>query len=174
MFKLKFFILFVLAGLCFGDTSASETGSGNGEGESNSSGAAGTAEVGDTSAGQVNTGEKSGESGDDGKSKEGEKATAGNTSGNNKAGHTLPDFIGSEKNKKDYVTRLVDLCTTKHSLFKINEHNISFATCTFTCLSSTPSVTSVNERIPEGMICNDKNTTCPGEGPCPPLPVPNC
>nr|AAY66813.1 putative secreted salivary protein [Ixodes scapularis] len=167
MFTLKFFILFLLAGLCFGDTSAGETASGNGqgEGEGESSGAAGNAEVGDTSAGQDNTGEKSRESGDDGKSKEGKKATAG---------HTLPHFIGSEKNKKDYVTKLVDLCITKHSINKINENNISFSTCTFSCLSSTPFVTSVNERIPEGMICNDKDTKCPVEGPCPPLPVPNC
>uniref|UniRef100_A0A0K8RIX6 Putative ixodes 8-cys protein n=1 Tax=Ixodes ricinus TaxID=34613 RepID=A0A0K8RIX6_IXORI len=165
MFKLKFFTLFVLAGLCFG--------SGNGEGEGHSPGEAETAEGGDTSADQGNNEKKPEESADDGKSKAGEEATAGKAGGN-KAGHKLPNFIGTEEDKNDYVKRLLSTCSTKYNIPKINEYNISFPTCTFTCLSSTAFISSVNERIPKGMICNENNITCLDEGPCPSLPVPNC
>uniref|UniRef100_V5GJX9 Putative secreted protein n=1 Tax=Ixodes ricinus TaxID=34613 RepID=V5GJX9_IXORI len=102
MFKLKFFILFALAILCFGDTRVSESGSGNGEGEGNSSGA-------DTEKNKENTN-------DDQKGEQDTKKTT-ETRG---PGHTLPEFIGGTQDKKNYVLKLLQNCNPQY-LSKINE-----------------------------------------------------
>uniref|UniRef100_A0A0K8RI10 Putative ixodes 8-cys protein n=1 Tax=Ixodes ricinus TaxID=34613 RepID=A0A0K8RI10_IXORI len=86
-------------------------------------------------------------------------------------GHDLPNFIGGEIEKKDYVMKLINLCDSDHMSFKINEKNISFETCTFACMSSVSNKPSTTKRIPLGMICNRDKNVCPRTGNC---PLPSC
>uniref|UniRef100_V5I0F9 Putative secreted protein n=1 Tax=Ixodes ricinus TaxID=34613 RepID=V5I0F9_IXORI len=107
MFTLKFFILFVLAGLCFGDTSASGTGS-NTQGNDASDGQEKEKkEVGSPekpAGGNGVGGKEDSETNDNGE----EQASAGATADPGKrAGLGLPDFIGDPNTRKLYVDALV-------------------------------------------------------------------
>uniref|UniRef100_V5H3M9 Putative secreted protein n=2 Tax=Ixodes ricinus TaxID=34613 RepID=V5H3M9_IXORI len=104
MFKLKFFILFVLAVLCFG--------SGNGEGE-------GTSSVAERK--------------------------------NRTLGQDLPDYIGTSEQKKEYMIKLLSACGGQSQQYKVNEKQISFHNCTYTCVQRNRDSTSRVHRIPEGM-----------------------
>uniref|UniRef100_A0A0K8R9F7 Putative ixodes 8-cys protein n=1 Tax=Ixodes ricinus TaxID=34613 RepID=A0A0K8R9F7_IXORI len=156
MLKLSFFIVLVLAGLCFGGASS---------GGSSSS-------VGDDS-GKDNTEDKD---------RKEETSPAENTpkeslpGGSEKPlGHNLPDFIGGEEAKRSYVTRLVSECSTEHYKFKINEQNITFPKCTFSCISESGNQPTKELRIPQGMVCNKQNDTCPKTGDCPEVKeLPSC
>uniref|UniRef100_A0A0K8RB45 Putative ixodes 8-cys protein n=1 Tax=Ixodes ricinus TaxID=34613 RepID=A0A0K8RB45_IXORI len=168
MFTLKFFILFVLAGLCFGDTSDSETAGGS-SGNEASSGTqkeeqdTETSNVGETSDGKENNAETS----------EGQNNDEGDIQKKNMGIH-LPSFIGNDRDKVSYMNNLLSVCNTKHSLNKINKVNITFENCTFVCLSNSAIATNKEERIPTGLLCNSGGKTCPDEGPCPKLPLPSC
>uniref|UniRef100_V5ICD1 Putative secreted protein n=1 Tax=Ixodes ricinus TaxID=34613 RepID=V5ICD1_IXORI len=107
MFTLKFFILFVLAGLCFGDASASGTGS--------------NTQVNGASDGQE-------------KEKEEVGSPGGATEPKNGPGEGLPDFIGDEEKKKKYVNTLVTNCGNLGD-WKVNEKHInaSLPRCTYIC-----------------------------------------
>uniref|UniRef100_A0A0K8RL31 Putative ixodes 8-cys protein n=1 Tax=Ixodes ricinus TaxID=34613 RepID=A0A0K8RL31_IXORI len=174
MFKLKFFILFVLAGLCFG--------SGNGEGEDNSSGA------GDTSLSESVDGSSS-------------NSEAGESSGNRDPSGApgeiteknlhLPAFVGDVKNKTHLLNELVTLCETsqqsntesnpiiaKRSKTSggydvVNQDSLNFTTCTFKCKKSKEKE-EVTLRMPTGTVCNDKYDTCGNTGDCPLMPLPAC
>nr|AAG43147.1 salivary gland 16 kD protein [Ixodes scapularis] len=152
MFKLKFFILFALAGLCFGDTSPSETGASSSDGEAGSE-PAGSETVDQTSEGKDG-------SGDIQKSKS--------------IGDHLPDFIGTNQDKVSYLNRLLSVCNKKHNLRKINKVNITFELCTFVCLSESVTGTNQEERIPTDLVCNSNKDKCPKEGSCPTPPLPSC
>uniref|UniRef100_A0A0K8RB26 Putative ixodes 8-cys protein n=1 Tax=Ixodes ricinus TaxID=34613 RepID=A0A0K8RB26_IXORI len=177
MFKLKFFILFVLAGLCFGDTSASETGSRNSEGENNSSGATGTAEGGDTSVGQGNNGEKPAESPGDGKSRVGDEATAGETSdGKNDNEKTfqsaiqLPPWI---KDPKNFMDALLKLCDPHHKEERINKESIDWNKCEYTCrhyVASNGHIKKLPDNTPCGIGKKCKDGTCVED----PITFPSC
>uniref|UniRef100_A0A0K8RB48 Putative ixodes 8-cys protein n=1 Tax=Ixodes ricinus TaxID=34613 RepID=A0A0K8RB48_IXORI len=112
MFTLKFFILFVIAGLCFGDTSAS--GTDDQEKEKVEVGSAGN--TANNNAG-------------DGKGDSDDAANRGN-----RAGHGLPHFIGDEEGRKNYVNVLVTKCGNSGE-WKVNEKNItaSLPRCTYIC-----------------------------------------
>uniref|UniRef100_A0A0K8RA01 Putative ixodes 8-cys protein n=1 Tax=Ixodes ricinus TaxID=34613 RepID=A0A0K8RA01_IXORI len=171
MLKLSFFIVLVLAGLCFG---ASETEEGV-EGTNNSGGTSSggsSSSVGDDS----HKGDKEDEDQNEEKAPAQETSKESPSDGDQKPlGHSLPDFIGGEKAKRSYATRLATLCTVEHHKFKINEHNISFPQCTFSCISESGDQPTKNLRIPEGMVCNKQNDTCPETGDCPEVKeVPSC
>ncbi|XP_040075331.1 uncharacterized protein LOC8042074 isoform X4 [Ixodes scapularis] len=152
MFKLKFFILFVLAGLCFGDPSASET-VGDSSGKRDSS---------DTEKEEKDTETTNAQTSEDQKNKE-EK----------QLGVHLPSFIGSDEDKVSYMNQLLSACP-KDSPYKINKENITFENCTFVCISDGATTSNKEERIPTGLLCNSGGKKCPDEGPCPKLQFPSC
>uniref|UniRef100_A0A0K8R9H9 Putative ixodes 8-cys protein n=1 Tax=Ixodes ricinus TaxID=34613 RepID=A0A0K8R9H9_IXORI len=130
MFKLKFFILFVLAGLCFSYASPMETSSRNGEGEGNLPGAAKTAEGGDTSGTgkRVPPLEKEGEASPSGTgdSESEQKEESTDAKGNHPLGYNLPTFIGDLEERRKYATTLQSTCSTQHQEYKINREKNKF------------------------------------------------
>uniref|UniRef100_A0A6B0V496 Putative conserved secreted protein n=1 Tax=Ixodes ricinus TaxID=34613 RepID=A0A6B0V496_IXORI len=166
MFTLKFFILFVLAGLCFGDTSASGTGQASdvdsdsgvplSDGAS-SSGSEGSKDKANQSEGESSSGGESGSGGGSGKRKP--------------AGMGLPDFIGDPEAKKSYVNDLVKKCGNENDTWKVNEINItlSLPNCTYTC-QKTSDKTTKELRIPEGKVCGSNGAVALCER-APDLPV---
>uniref|UniRef100_A0A0K8RI99 Putative ixodes 8-cys protein n=1 Tax=Ixodes ricinus TaxID=34613 RepID=A0A0K8RI99_IXORI len=109
----------------------------------------------------------------------------------------IPDFIGNNEKKKELLSQLLRSCdshgktTSSISLplarnevaqvsltgssHAVNEYLVSFPNCTFVCTPKNGS--SQQEQfilhMPEGTICNEKNNTCPSEGPCPVPPLPS-
>uniref|UniRef100_V5HBG1 Putative secreted protein n=1 Tax=Ixodes ricinus TaxID=34613 RepID=V5HBG1_IXORI len=170
MFRLGFFLLFVLAGLCFGDASASETvdgASSNGEADPGS----GVSSAADGAGGSETAGQPS-----DGKNQEGQTSDGENQGASNKelgsetggdiqqqktVGDHLPDFIGNKTDKIKYMDRLLSLCNANHNLYTINQIQITFENCTFICVSNSPTVQNQQERIPEDLVCNSDREKCP-------------
>nr|BAN29018.1 salivary gland protein Salp16 Iper-1 [Ixodes persulcatus] len=176
MFKLKLFILFALAGLCFGDTSASGTVGGSSGNEASSDNQKKEQDTeatnGQTSDGNDNDAQTSG-----GRNNEAQTSEGQNNKGDiqkKKIGDHLPGFIGNDTDKVSYLNKLLSVCNKKHNLHKINKVNITFEKCTFVCLSEGITATNQEERIPTGLLCNSGGGTCPKEGSCPKLPLPSC
>uniref|UniRef100_V5HDJ2 Putative secreted protein n=1 Tax=Ixodes ricinus TaxID=34613 RepID=V5HDJ2_IXORI len=118
MFTLKFFILFVLAGLCFGDTSAGGT-------------------AGDSSGNEAPSGNQNGEQGtetrNDGTSdgKNNDEATVAKTF-ENAAG--LPSWI---KDKKSFLNDLLTLCHNQNPSERISNDTIDWNNCKYKCRHDT-------------------------------------
>uniref|UniRef100_A0A0K8RAI2 Putative ixodes 8-cys protein n=1 Tax=Ixodes ricinus TaxID=34613 RepID=A0A0K8RAI2_IXORI len=191
MFKLKFFILFVLAGLCFGDSSGSETDAspevaessgGNSQDSGPSAQQQPSEQVGQSDmessnkdkkseGSEPNDGTSDGNSGDDGQNDESSTKRQNRT-----IGYELPEFVGDADKKRSYVVKLLAKCDSQNQLYKVNEKEIkvNFKNCTYTCLGlGTPPNNKV-VRIPEGFVCDVQNMTCPKEGNCPSPPLPSC
>uniref|UniRef100_V5GL70 Putative conserved secreted protein n=1 Tax=Ixodes ricinus TaxID=34613 RepID=V5GL70_IXORI len=163
MLKLSFFIVLVLAGLCFG---ASETEEGV-EGTNNSGGT--------SSGGSSSLGNKDDEDQNEEKFPAEETPKESVSDGTQPLGYYLPDFIGDAEAKQTYVTKLVSECSKDHYKYKINEHNITFPKCTYMCISESGNKPTKVLRIPHGMVCNKKKDTCPETGDCPEVKeVPSC
>uniref|UniRef100_A0A0K8RAA1 Putative ixodes 8-cys protein n=1 Tax=Ixodes ricinus TaxID=34613 RepID=A0A0K8RAA1_IXORI len=166
MFTLKFFILFVLAGLCFGDESASGTGISSEVDGGSSSNTQGNA----ASDGQEAEKEQEGSAG---KATDGHGGDGKKDSGKH-AGQGLPDFIGDEKIRKQYVDTLVTMCGGS-SVWKVNEKkiNASLPRCTYICEGINNSSATSEQRIPKDMVCGPNNAKCGAEGDCP-VNLPSC
>uniref|UniRef100_V5HAR2 Putative secreted protein n=1 Tax=Ixodes ricinus TaxID=34613 RepID=V5HAR2_IXORI len=181
MFTLKFFILFVLAGLCFGDASNSESGTSSGNQDAKSAGSQDTNSDGSQDANSDGSQDANSAGSQDANSagSQGSPAEAGSESGaakpDREMGDGLPDFIGNNTEKVQYMRQLLSKCHHQNDLFKINKGNISFKNCTYICLSQGLEQTR-EERIPEGLLCDSDNHRCPKTGDCPTaLPtLPSC
>uniref|UniRef100_A0A147BW95 Putative ticsk ixostatin n=1 Tax=Ixodes ricinus TaxID=34613 RepID=A0A147BW95_IXORI len=178
MFKLKLFILFALAGLCFGDSSGSDTvdaASSNGEaaGDAGGSETAGNSERGQEGSvgGPSDTGGASDNQQTEPQETETPDAAKETT---HHVGEGLPEFLGNLTARKSYALKLLSACDKEHNLWKINEKNITFQNCTYTCLSKSGKLPPKENRIPTGLVCNTQKDTCPETGGCPPLPLPSC
>uniref|UniRef100_A0A0K8R9D5 Putative ixodes 8-cys protein n=1 Tax=Ixodes ricinus TaxID=34613 RepID=A0A0K8R9D5_IXORI len=174
MFTLKFFILFVLAGLCFGDTSASGTGSNTQGNTASDDQEKEKVEVG--SAGNTannNAGDGKGDSETNGNGEE-EATTDDAANRGNRAGHGLPHFIGDEEGRKNYVNVLVTKCGNSGE-WKVNEKNItaSLPRCTYICENIKNSSATNVQRIPKDMVCGPNQAKCGDEGDCP-VNLPSC
>uniref|UniRef100_A0A0K8RM76 Putative ixodes 8-cys protein n=1 Tax=Ixodes ricinus TaxID=34613 RepID=A0A0K8RM76_IXORI len=184
MFKLKFFILVVLAGLCFGDASTSETDEASSNGKADpgngaspaADGAGGSETPGQPSDGknqevQTSDGENQGAS-----NKELGSETGGDIQQQKTVGDHLPDFIGNKTDKIKYMERLLNLCNANHNLYTINQIQITFENCTFICVSNSQTVQNQQERIPEDLVCSSDRKKCPKTGNCPEVvpTLPSC
>uniref|UniRef100_A0A0K8RA12 Putative ixodes 8-cys protein n=1 Tax=Ixodes ricinus TaxID=34613 RepID=A0A0K8RA12_IXORI len=170
MLKLSFFIVLVLAGLCFGTSKTEEGVEGTNNSGGTSSGGS-SSSVGDDS----HKGNKKDEDQNEEKAPAEETPKESPSDGTQPLGYYLPDFIGDAEAKKNYVTKLVSKCSNDHYRYKINEHNITFPKCTYRCISESGNKPTEVLRIPEGMVCNEKKDTCPETGDCPEVKeVPSC
>uniref|UniRef100_V5H8D7 Putative secreted protein n=1 Tax=Ixodes ricinus TaxID=34613 RepID=V5H8D7_IXORI len=173
MFKLKLFILFALAGLCFGEPS---------DGGSNPD---------QVSEDGSSSGDKESEAGGNGET--GERPEASSETGNpiGLLNTSIPNFVGSYETKRSLVSSFVDNCrkeipktssvesrtdtsegTTEPSSPIINLKSVDFKNCTFVC--KLPKNTTVMMPMPKGTVCDKHNKTCPGNGVCPTSPIPAC
>uniref|UniRef100_A0A0K8RH79 Putative ixodes 8-cys protein n=1 Tax=Ixodes ricinus TaxID=34613 RepID=A0A0K8RH79_IXORI len=166
MFKLRFFILFLLAGSYFAESSSVESDSGAGEelaplkveGETSPSGtgASDSEKKDENTDGSQTNGEKEAEGGGS-KEKEG-------------AGYGLPEYIGSSEERRDYMIKLLSTCSNQNQMYSVNEKDIFFHNCTYICVKRDANLTPEVRRIPPGMICNKDQGKCPDDGNCP-LPM---
>uniref|UniRef100_A0A0K8RB55 Putative ixodes 8-cys protein n=1 Tax=Ixodes ricinus TaxID=34613 RepID=A0A0K8RB55_IXORI len=174
MFKLKFFILFVLAGLCFGDASASETAgesSGNEASSGNQKGEEGT----ETNNDQTSNGENSDDQKPAGTVNEDQASEGKNNEGatvdktfENTVG--LPSWI---KEKKSFLNNLLKLCHNQNPRERISNDTINWENCEYRCRHDKNEEGHV-KHLPENTPCGNgkicKNNTCVDE----PVHLPSC
>uniref|UniRef100_A0A0K8RAR7 Putative ixodes 8-cys protein n=1 Tax=Ixodes ricinus TaxID=34613 RepID=A0A0K8RAR7_IXORI len=176
MFKLKLFILFALAGLCFGQASGVDSGDSGvpSPDDASSLGSKGENDEakqseespsgGDSGSGDGEVGPSPGGNGDSGDARDGGKP----------AGTNLPSFIGTPQQKKSYVDSLVKNCGNDNT-WKVNENNItiSLQKCTYTCQNISNTDVTKELRIPPGMVCGSHDAKCGESGDCPVI-LPSC
>uniref|UniRef100_A0A0K8R934 Putative ixodes 8-cys protein n=1 Tax=Ixodes ricinus TaxID=34613 RepID=A0A0K8R934_IXORI len=172
MFTLKFFILFVLAGLCFGDTSDSGRGSSSevdGGSSSNTQGNTASDDQEQEKKEVGSAGKATNDNGNDGKEGSGVATNPGKH-----AGYGLPGFIGDEGTRKLYLNDLVKQCG-EISVWKVNEGNItaSLSKCTYICVKKNDSSATKELRIPKDKVCGPNQAKCGETGECPVI-VPSC
>uniref|UniRef100_A0A0K8R7V2 Putative ixodes 8-cys protein n=1 Tax=Ixodes ricinus TaxID=34613 RepID=A0A0K8R7V2_IXORI len=177
MFKLSsFLVVFVLAGLCFGASSEDNSSSGK-EASSNAGGTGNEAlsgsggeitadnedpSVSDSAAGGKNQEDKeqNGEASGGDSHKENQGIGTNTENDDRTLGNKLPDFIGGLDEKKGYVKKLLSTCSPQYQTHKINENEINFENCTYTCIRLTTPQVKEETRIPSGMTCGDGNRRC--------------
>nr|AAY66587.1 putative secreted salivary protein [Ixodes scapularis] len=148
MFKLRFFILFILAGLCFGETSS------NGEGDSPKNGAPSAAD----SAGGSETTDKSDEKEEADKTND--KSFA-NTVG-------LPPWI---TNSTSFLNTLLMNCHPHNKKETIRNDTINWEKCEYTCRHN-QGEEGHKEPLPDNTPCGNgkkrRNKVCEDEPVSPP------
>uniref|UniRef100_A0A0K8R979 Putative ixodes 8-cys protein n=1 Tax=Ixodes ricinus TaxID=34613 RepID=A0A0K8R979_IXORI len=175
MLDLRIFILFVLAGLCFGASLEDQSSDGNSHGSNPPAEPqpSAQAEQSDKVNGQSKEQEQKEEQTEE-KVEDKEKESSTKNQEEKRLGHALPDFIGDSKQKKEYVITLQKSCDAQNQVYKINEEQINFKSCTYSCMKLGNFPESVERRIPVGMTCGEKNMKCPEQGDCPTPPLPSC
>uniref|UniRef100_A0A0K8R8S8 Putative ixodes 8-cys protein n=1 Tax=Ixodes ricinus TaxID=34613 RepID=A0A0K8R8S8_IXORI len=192
MLNLRIFILLVLAGLCFGASLEEPQSSGD-----NSQDSGPPAEPQPSAqAEESNKDSSQNKENDEGSPKEekpeGSEPKDGTSDGNSeneeqndesatkgenrKIGYELPDFVGDANKKRSYVLTLLANCDKQNQMYKVNERDIkiNFKNCSYTCMGLGIKPQYKVERIPEGLVCDIQNMTCPSEGNCPDPPLPSC
>uniref|UniRef100_V5HBA9 Putative secreted protein n=1 Tax=Ixodes ricinus TaxID=34613 RepID=V5HBA9_IXORI len=149
MFKLRFFILFLLAGLYFAESSPVESDSGKGEGVQTLEGKGETSPIGNGASGSEKKEESTGAtkklthlisdqavSETNGEKKEPEGGSSKEEEGaerkNRTLGSDLPDYIGTLDERRHYMVTLLGACGGQSQEYKINEGEIFFHNCTYT------------------------------------------
>uniref|UniRef100_A0A6B0V497 Putative conserved secreted protein n=1 Tax=Ixodes ricinus TaxID=34613 RepID=A0A6B0V497_IXORI len=175
MFKLKFFILFVLAGLCFGDPSGSETGT--------SSGGQGSPAEGGSESGVSLVGDQSSDS----EGKEKQTDSNGQDSGD-QLENTKPETQDKDttrtfenavdlppwiKNTTSFLNLLLRLCHNQNRMERISSDTIHWENCTYDCRHDKGGYPHV-EKLPNGTPCGNgkicDNNKCVEE----PTTLPSC
>uniref|UniRef100_A0A0K8RH51 Putative ixodes 8-cys protein n=1 Tax=Ixodes ricinus TaxID=34613 RepID=A0A0K8RH51_IXORI len=177
MFKLSFFLVFVFAGLCFGETSEDGVSSGGGSGS-------GDLSLGDSSGSgtedkKVETQLPEGDDSSDGQSNSGTI-----TQTLELLNKSVPDFVGNYDEKKKLLSSFITSCGTNQthvasvesktlineeiattSRAAINLMSVNFPNCTFVC--KLPNGQTFLMNMPKDTPCDKFQKTCPGDGPCP-------
>uniref|UniRef100_A0A0K8R8F8 Putative ixodes 8-cys protein n=1 Tax=Ixodes ricinus TaxID=34613 RepID=A0A0K8R8F8_IXORI len=195
MFKLKFFILFVLAGLCFGDSSGSETGDasnsqsgpssvgqdtnsdGSQDGTSQNSGPPSQPQTSEQ-ADQSNNGseDKKKETESNGEDSENQKQDTEPKNHENRPQRKFEDAVGLPswiKNATAFLNHLLTLCHNQNIWERVSNDTIHWENCTFDCRHDVNAYPHV-KNLPEGTPCGDRkiceNNSCVGE----PTTLPSC
>uniref|UniRef100_A0A6B0UX45 Putative conserved secreted protein n=1 Tax=Ixodes ricinus TaxID=34613 RepID=A0A6B0UX45_IXORI len=159
MFKLSFFLVFVFAGLCFGEVSSGGS-SGSGPEEQN-----------------VET-----KSPEEGTNKETlvllNNSVPEFVGSYEKKKELLSTFIESCNTKRRDVTSvesntLANKETATNPSPAISLISLYFHNCTFLCKPPNNGPTFLMP-MPNGTLCDKHKNRCPGDGPCPTPPIPAC
>uniref|UniRef100_A0A0K8RHI1 Putative ixodes 8-cys protein n=1 Tax=Ixodes ricinus TaxID=34613 RepID=A0A0K8RHI1_IXORI len=148
MFKLSFFLVFVFAGLCFGETS---------EGEVSSGGRSGSGAPQNITEGHLDM-----------------PSFVGDVNQKKNLLAKLVDLCNATQPSTTTSTTITSKRSeTTERYAVVNQKTLNFNTCTFTCKPPTDQQ-EFTLRMPKGTICNEKNSKCGDTGDCPPMPVPAC
>uniref|UniRef100_A0A0K8RCN6 Putative ixodes 8-cys protein n=1 Tax=Ixodes ricinus TaxID=34613 RepID=A0A0K8RCN6_IXORI len=84
----------------------------------------------------------------------GESKSPGEEKEGRSLGSDLPTYIGTLEARKEYMMKLLEACGGQSQEHKLNEREIFFHNCTYTCVRRGQNPTPEVRRIPTGMICN--------------------
>uniref|UniRef100_A0A0K8R340 Putative ixodes 8-cys protein n=1 Tax=Ixodes ricinus TaxID=34613 RepID=A0A0K8R340_IXORI len=160
MFTLKFFILFLLTGICFGDSSGSEAG-----GDSQDPSPPDQQQPSEQAEQSVTGSEdKEKKTESNGKGSENQKQDTDSKNQENGPPKTFESAVGLPswiKNTTDFMNRLLTLCHNHNTWERISNDTIDWENCTFGCrhdINAHPHLKDLPDGTPcgDGKVCDKK------------------
>uniref|UniRef100_A0A0K8RIX1 Putative ixodes 8-cys protein n=1 Tax=Ixodes ricinus TaxID=34613 RepID=A0A0K8RIX1_IXORI len=165
MLKVRFFIFWTFAALCFGDASLDDS----------------------------SPGDKGFEAGGNSETVEGAETSSTTRTPIALLNSSIPDFVGNYERKRSLMSTLVANCktkieestvpvesrtpttdvTTEPPSSAVNLASVNFKNCTYICKPPNNG-TRFMMHMPAGTVCDQRSKKCPESGPCPTPPSPAC